>query len=66
MTSQFAVTSRYDRSNSRERERGILCEPDSREPLFISAAHDDGCLAETLEKFENALEVTLANGGGQE
>ena len=32
-------------------ELGILCEPDSREPWFVSAAHDDACLAETLEKL---------------
>lgn len=40
-------------------ELGILCEPDSREPWFISAAHDDACLAETLEKFEVALNTVL-------
>jgi glutamate-1-semialdehyde 2,1-aminomutase len=40
-------------------DRGILCEPDSREPWFISAAHDEACLAETLEKFEVALAATL-------
>jgi glutamate-1-semialdehyde 2,1-aminomutase len=37
---------------------GILCEPDSREPWFISAAHDDACLDETLEKFEIAVDKT--------
>ncbi len=40
-------------------ELGILCEPDSREPWFICAAHDDACLAETLEKFETALSTVL-------
>jgi glutamate-1-semialdehyde 2,1-aminomutase len=40
-------------------ELGILCEPDSREPWFVSAAHDDACLAETLEKFETALTTVL-------
>jgi len=40
-------------------ELGILCEPDSREPWFVSAAHDDACLAETLEKFETALSTVL-------
>jgi glutamate-1-semialdehyde 2,1-aminomutase len=39
---------------------GILCEPDSREPWFVSAAHDDACLAETLEKFETAVDETIA------
>ena len=38
---------------------GILCEPDSREPWFVSAAHDEACLSETLEKFERALGEVL-------
>ena len=42
---------------------GVLCEPDSREPFFLCAAHDDACLAETLEKFETALNTTLAKTG---
>jgi glutamate-1-semialdehyde 2,1-aminomutase len=37
----------------------ILCEPDSREPWFISAAHDDACLADTLTAFEKAVDLTL-------
>ncbi|MBW2420529.1 MAG: aspartate aminotransferase family protein [Deltaproteobacteria bacterium] len=44
-------------------ELGILCEPDSREPWFVSAAHDDACLAETLEKFETALSTVLERQG---
>jgi glutamate-1-semialdehyde 2,1-aminomutase len=44
-------------------ELGILCEPDSREPWFICAAHDDACLAETLEKFETALVTVLERPG---
>ena len=40
-------------------ELGILCEPDSREPWFLCAAHDAACLAETLEKFETALVTVL-------
>jgi glutamate-1-semialdehyde 2,1-aminomutase len=39
---------------------GILCEPDSREPLFICEAHDRACLDETLDKFEQALDLTLS------
>ena len=35
---------------------GVLCEPDSREPWFICEAHDDRCLAETLERFEMAVD----------
>ena len=41
-------------------DRGILCEPDCREPWFISAAHDAACLEQTVESFEAALDVTLA------
>src|SRR5215831_6726922 len=37
----------------------ILCEPDSREPWFMSAAHDDGCLEDTLTAFEKAVDRTL-------
>jgi glutamate-1-semialdehyde 2,1-aminomutase len=40
-------------------DRGILCEPDSREPWFISAAHDEACMSQTVEGFAAALEVTL-------
>ncbi|HEY5657026.1 MAG TPA: hypothetical protein VIY27_04485, partial [Myxococcota bacterium] len=37
---------------------GILCEPDSREPWFICAAHDEACLEETLSQFEIAVDKT--------
>jgi glutamate-1-semialdehyde 2,1-aminomutase len=37
----------------------VLCEPDSREPWFICAAHDDACLADTLKGFEIAVDATL-------
>jgi glutamate-1-semialdehyde 2,1-aminomutase len=37
----------------------ILCEPDSREPWFMSAAHDDSCLKDTLAGFEVAIDRTL-------
>jgi glutamate-1-semialdehyde 2,1-aminomutase len=56
------VTSDYSFYNSlapRLHERGILCEPDSREPWFISAAHDGECLARTLEAFEGAVDETI-------
>jgi glutamate-1-semialdehyde 2,1-aminomutase len=42
---------------------GILCEPDSREPWFICESHEDGCLDETISKFETALDKTLAELG---
>jgi glutamate-1-semialdehyde 2,1-aminomutase len=41
----------------------ILCEPDSREPWFVSAAHDDSCMVDTLQAFEIAVDATLRSGG---
>ena len=40
---------------------GVLVEPDSREPWFISSAHDKQCMTETLNRFEQAVEITLKN-----
>jgi glutamate-1-semialdehyde 2,1-aminomutase len=40
-------------------DMGVMCEPDSREPWFISSAHDKKCLDETLAKFEEAVDLTL-------
>ena len=40
-------------------DRGILCEPDSREPWFISSAHDEACMSQTVDAFEEALDATL-------
>jgi len=37
----------------------VMCEPDSREPWFISSAHDRSCLEETLGVFEEAVDLTL-------
>jgi glutamate-1-semialdehyde 2,1-aminomutase len=50
-------------------DMGVMCEPDSREPWFISAAHDEACLKETLTKFEQAVDLTLdelSDGGDHE
>ncbi len=44
-------------------DEGVLCEPDSREPWFVSAAHDESCLADTLRAFEVAVDATLSNSG---
>ena len=44
-------------------DEGVLCEPDSREPWFVSAAHDDSCLSDTLKAFETAVDVTLKSSG---
>jgi glutamate-1-semialdehyde 2,1-aminomutase len=38
---------------------GVLCEPDSREPWFVCEAHDERCLAETLQRFEAAVDRVL-------
>jgi glutamate-1-semialdehyde 2,1-aminomutase len=38
---------------------GILCEPDSREPWFVCEAHDARCLAETLQRFETAVDLVV-------
>ncbi|MBW2495080.1 MAG: aminotransferase class III-fold pyridoxal phosphate-dependent enzyme [Deltaproteobacteria bacterium] len=40
-------------------EFGILCEADFGGPWFISTAHNELCLAETLAKFERAVQGTL-------
>jgi len=45
-------------------DRGVLVEPDSREPWFISAAHDRRCLEETLARFEQAVDSTLEKNPG--
>lgn len=41
-------------------DRGVLCEPDSREPWFICEAHDAACLERTLEQFELAVDQTIS------
>ncbi len=50
----------YDKMAPELHDRGVLCEPDSREPLFISEAHaKDNSLAHTLRAFEQSVDVTL-------
>ena len=49
----------YDALAQRLHERGVLCEPDSREPWFICAAHDRSCLEDTLKGFEAAVDEQL-------
>jgi glutamate-1-semialdehyde 2,1-aminomutase len=49
----------YDAAARVLHDECILCEPDSREPWFVSAAHDDACLADTLGAFEVAIDRTL-------
>ena len=49
----------YDAMAPHLHDEGVLCEPDSREPWFISAAHDASCLADTLKGFELAVDRTI-------
>lgn len=42
---------------------GVVCEPDSREPWFVSAAHDEDCLSRTLAVFESGVDATLKQTG---
>ena len=49
----------YDTMAPHLHDRGLLVEPDSREPWFICEAHDDACLATTLEAFEEGFKITL-------
>jgi glutamate-1-semialdehyde 2,1-aminomutase len=46
-------------------DEGVLCEPDSREPWFVCAAHDAACLADTFRGFENAVDATVAAGAAR-
>ena len=52
----------YDAMAQVLHDEGVLCEPDSREPWFVSAAHDASCLADTLKAFEIAVDATLQAG----
>jgi glutamate-1-semialdehyde 2,1-aminomutase len=52
----------YDAAAKVLLDERVLCEPDSREPWFISAAHDDSCLSDTLRGFEIAIDTTLRAG----
>jgi glutamate-1-semialdehyde 2,1-aminomutase len=49
----------YDATAKVLHDERILCEPDSREPWFVSAAHDESCLKDTLGAFELAIDRTL-------
>ena len=50
----------YDTMAPELHERGVLCEPDSREPWFVSEAHArDDNLAHTLSAFEKAVDITI-------
>lgn len=49
----------YDKMAYHLHDMGVICEPDSREPLFMCEAHDQSCLTDTLAAFENAVDLTL-------
>jgi glutamate-1-semialdehyde 2,1-aminomutase len=55
----------YDAAAKMLHDERVLCEPDSREPWFVCAAHDDACLKQTLAAFEVAIEKTLSTLGGR-
>ena len=55
----------YDALAPNLHDAGVLVEPDSREPWFLSAAHDDNCIAETISRFEQAIDVTLEQERGK-
>jgi glutamate-1-semialdehyde 2,1-aminomutase len=55
----------YDAAAKVLHDERVLCEPDSREPWFICAAHDEACLKQTLAAFEVAIEKTLTSLGGR-
>jgi glutamate-1-semialdehyde 2,1-aminomutase len=46
--------------------RGVIPEPDAREPWFLCAAHDDATIDETLAVFEDAVEVIKAQQMGKQ
>lgn len=50
----------YDALAPELHEQGVLVEPDSREPWFLCESHTVGCLDETLDKVERAVDITLA------
>lgn len=56
----------YDAAAKVLHDERILCEPDSREPWFVCAAHDESCLKQTLKGFEIAVDKTLSAQGGRQ
>ena len=49
----------YDMTAVGMHARGAMPEPDSREPWFLCAAHDDADEAKVLEAFEDSLDAAL-------
>ena len=50
----------YDALAPELHDRGILIEPDSREPWFLCEAHTKGCLDDSLDRFERAVDATIS------
>jgi glutamate-1-semialdehyde 2,1-aminomutase len=42
--------------------RGVMPDPDAREPWFLCAAHDDAAIAETLEIFADSVQAVKETG----
>jgi glutamate-1-semialdehyde 2,1-aminomutase len=55
----------YDKMAYHLHDRGIICEPDSREPWFMCEAHDQSCLEDTLAAIEAAVDLTLEQVKGE-
>lgn len=55
----------YDKMAYHLHDMGIICEPDSREPLFMCEAHDQSCLDDTLRAVEAAVDLTLEQVKGE-
>jgi glutamate-1-semialdehyde 2,1-aminomutase len=49
----------YDTLAPELHNQGILVEPDSREPWFLCESHSKGCLDDTLQRFEKAVDITM-------
>ena len=56
----------YDAAAKVLHDERVLCEPDSREPWFVCAAHDESCLKQTLKGFEIAVDKTLSTQRGRQ
>ena len=46
-------------------DRGVLFHPGHLENLFVSFAHDDADIDETLESADGALDAVLARSGAR-
>jgi glutamate-1-semialdehyde 2,1-aminomutase len=42
--------------------RGVMPDPDAREPWFLCAAHDDAAISETLDIFADSVQAVKQTG----